>query len=211
MSRRLRIGGLVLLGVLGSARDSHTAEIKQTRSAAVDPPEPAPAPLREEEPPPAEVEPPPLEIEPAPSPLRGESPEERLAAQRAALSRKLRIYEGVGYGGVALTVGLVASGVTLGVLAQSRSDELSVQTVQRENGLPPLYDSTQRETYERLQSEGQSFRRATIACFVIAGATALGTGLLFWGGSRVESAQKKLAIVPALTGNQAALAVLGRW
>lgn len=180
------------------------ADVKLPAQVSPDAPEPPPAPLLDEEPPPTEVE-------PDPGPLREDTAQTNLLAQRAALARQHRIYGATGYVGAALTIGLVVSGVTLGLLTQSRSDELSRFTVQSDNGLPPLYDAAQRDSYERLQLEGHTFQKATIACFTVAGVTAIGTGLLFWKQSRVESAQKKLAILPTVSANHVALAVIGRW
>lgn len=198
MSVWLRAGGITLLGMLISVPHSYAAD-------------PLPSVQQEIEPPPTEVEPPPTEIEPPPAPLREELSVSPKSAETDSLSRTLRRYDAGGYTGVALTVGLVTSGIVLGVLSQQRSDELSVLTTQRENGLPPVYDQSQRENYERLQSEGQQFNRATIGCLVVSGVTALGTGVLFWARSRAESAGKKLSLLPTLSGTQAGLMVVGRW
>lgn len=203
MCGRLRTGGVVLLCFLsGVLLPTRPAAASQQR-----------APIADEEPPPTEVEPPPTEFEPPPAPLREDGSKQQLLHQKSALDRKMKIYGAIGYVGVALTAGLVVSGVTLGLLTQSRSDELGRLTVQSESGLAPIYDATQRDNYERLQLEGQNFQRATIGCLVAAGVTALGSGILFWQQSRAESAQKKLSWIPVPTVNQhqAALAVVGRW
>ncbi len=204
MARWLRAGGVMLLCLLCCPLPTWAADVKLPAQVSPDAPEPPPAPLLDEEPPPTEVE-------PDPGPLRDDTAQANLLAQRAALAGQHRFYGATGYVGAAFTVGLVVSGVTLGLLTQSRSDELSRFTVQSDNGLPPLYDAAQRDSYERLQLEGQTFQKATIACFTIAGVTAIGTGLLFWKQSRIESAQKKLAILPTGSANHVALAVIGRW
>ncbi len=204
MSRWLRAGGVMLLCLFSCPRPVWAADWKLPASVSPDAPEPPPAPLLDEEPPPTEVE-------PDPGPLRDDTAQNNLLAQKAALGRQHRIYGATGSVGAAFTIGLVVSGITLGLLTQSRSDELSRLTVQSDSGVPPLYDAAQRDSYERLQLEGQTFQKATIACFTVAGITAIGTGLLFWKQSRIESAQKKLAILPAVSTNGAALAVIGRW
>jgi hypothetical protein len=212
MSAWRRLGPAALVGVLLFGKAAFAAPDVQasqgttatTEGAAIDSAEPAPAPLvdekslqQEEEPPPAALLPDPAEIE--------------LAAQKRTLAKKHSAYGAVGYTAAVLTFGWVVAGSTLGMLAQSRSDELSRLTLQSGTGLPPVYDDAQREAYERVQQEGQSFKRATIACFIVAGGATLGTGVLFWRRSRVESAQKKLALIPSLSSQHASLALVGRW
>lgn len=199
--------GVLLFGKAAFAGpDAHASQgtTATTEGAAIDSAEPAPAPLvdekslqQEEEPPPAPLLPDPAEIE--------------LAAQKRTLAKKHSAYGVVGYTAAALTFGWVVAGSTLGMLAQSRSDELSRLTLQSGTGLPPVYDDAQREVYERVQLEGQAFKRATIACFIVAGGAALGTGILFWRRSRIESAQKKLALIPSLSSQTAAVTLLGSW
>lgn len=175
----------------------------------------APVRAAEVEPPPTETEPPPLEVEPPPEALREDpiepKPDPKLQAEKQALARRQRIFSGLGFASAALTAGLLVTGPTLGVLAQNRSDELSRLTVQSENGIAPMYDADQRSTYERLQQEGLLFRSATIGFFVAGGVAAIGTGLLFYGQSRTESAQKKLSLFSVVTGNTTGLALLGRF
>ena len=207
-----RLGPAVLVGVLlfgkaaFAAPDAYASQeaTVTTAGAAIDSAEPAPAPLVDEKSLPQEEEPPPAALLPDPAEIE-------LAAQKRTLAKKHSAYGAVGYTAAALTFGWVVAGSTLGMLAQSRSDELSRLTLQSGTGLPPVYDDAQREAYERVQQEGQSFKRATIACFIVAGGAALGTGLLFWRRSRVESAQKKLALIPSLSNQHASLALVGRW
>lgn len=202
MSRCLRLGATLLLTLL--------IPLRSPAVYAADPPEPPPAQVLDEEPAPAERE-------PEPGPLR-EDPDQiaRIKQQqdrKAALDRSRRTYQAIGAVGATLTTALAISGITLGLLAQHRSDELSLLTVQRENGRAPLYDEAQRQQYEQLQQEGRTFQRATIACFVTVGVTALGSGLLFWQASRKESAIKKLALIPLpqLSTQQLALSLSGRF
>lgn len=212
MSAWRRRGPVVLVGLLFFGSGAFVAPDAQasqgttaaTEGSAIDSAEPAPAPLVDEKSLPQEEEPPPAPLLPDPAEIE-------LAAQKRALAKKHSAYGAVGYTAATLTFGWVVAGTTLGMLAQSRSDELSRLTLQSGTGLPPIYDEAQREAYERVQQEGQSFKRATIACFIVAGGAALGTGVLFWRRSHVESAQKKLALIPSLSSQHAALALVGRW
>jgi hypothetical protein len=201
MFRSLRTGGLLLCLL---------TLLRSPVARAAEPPEPPPASVTDEEPPPAERE-------PEPSPLR-EDPEQlalarQQAARRASIERSRRAYQVTGTIGAALTAAFVVSGITVGLLAQRRSDELTLLTVQRENGLAPTYDAAQRQQFEQVQQDGHSFQRATIACFVTAGATALGSGILFWQVNRKDSALKKLALrpLPLFSQQQFALTLSGSW
>ena len=201
MLRRLRTGGLLLCLLI---------PLRSPVAHAAEPPEPPPASV-------AETEPPPEEREPESSPLREDPTQQAEAAQqaarRASLERSRRAYQVTGSIGAALTTAFVVSGITLGLLSQHRSDELTLLTVQRENGLAPTYDSVQRQPYEQVQQEGRSFQRAAIACFVTAGVTALGSGILFWQVNRKDSALKKLALhpLPLFSQQQFALSLSGSW
>ncbi len=204
---RLPIGALLVALVLGCTAASAAPPSGKVQSRPVEV-EPPPA---EFEPPPAEAEPPPAEAEPAPAPL-GEDPEERkLAEEKRGLLRRQKLFGGLGFTGVAITLGLVTSGITVGILAQQRSDDLGLLTVQKEGGVAPVYDAGQRETYERMMQEGKSLRAATIGCIVAGGVAAIGTGLLFYGQSRAESAHKKLSFVPMVSGNTTGLALVGNF
>lgn len=146
--------------------------------------EPPPAPLTEPEPPEPEpaplvtIEPPPKDVVPPPKDTRG-------------LQRGLR---GTAWVGVAATLSLVTAGIVLGVLTQQRSDALSLSTVQQSGGLPPIYDAAQHLAYTDLQSQGQTFNNATIACFAVGGALALTSGILFWNAARLQGKPKSLAL-----------------
>lgn len=177
------------------------------------PPSPAVSPSSEIEPPPAslanepraqpgaEVEPPPAPLtepeppEPPPAPLVTiEQPPKEivpLPADTRGLQRGLR---GTAWVGVAATLSLVTAGIVLGVLTQQRSDALSLSTVQQSGGLPPIYDAVQHQAYTDLQSQGQTFNNATIACFAVGGALALTSGILFWNAARLQGKSKSLAL-----------------
>lgn len=155
------------------------------------PPSPAPGPAPEEpEPPPAPLE----EPEPDPAPLRVEKTAAELAAEAAERSERerqaqaqaaaLRTYSGVGWTGVVLSLALVTTGITFGVLAQNRSDALSRMSTQNIDGFPPVYDASQHAEWLRLQDEGPLFSRAAIGTLLTAGVLAVGTGVLFWARER---------------------------
>jgi hypothetical protein len=147
----------------------------------------------------AEVEPPPapLQIEPEPEPAPAESTarsDEPKPVKRPSPERGSRRLTGVAYGGVAATVALVTAGTVLGVLAQRRSDDLGRSTVQVIDGQPPVYTGAERDAFTALQSEGTAYNRATIACFIVAGVTAVASGLLFWDAKRLRPPESRLAL-----------------
>lgn len=175
-----------------------------------DPPEPPPAPLR--------VEP----EEPAPAKLSKEPTKEPVEKTESALaSRPLpppapaeRPYRIGAWIGVGLTLGFVVTGTVLGVLAQRDSDALQRLAYEREGSLPVVYDADHHAQYESLASGGASKNRATIACFIVAGVTAVTSGVLFWDASRRGVEQKKaLALVPAISAErgEARLLLSGRF
>lgn len=145
-----------------------------------DEPEPPPAPLEDPEPDPA-----PLRVEKTAAELAAEAAEraekERQVQARAAA---LRAYSGVAWTGVALTLGLLVTGVTFGVLAQNRSDSLSRLSTQNIDGFPPVYDASYHADWLRLQDEGPQFNRVIIGTLISAGVLAAGTGVLFWARER---------------------------
>lgn len=157
-------------------------------------PEPAPAPLvgapEEPEPPPAPLLPP-EEPEPEPAPLVTPDSLQAKATPKKDGTRGLR---GAAWGGVALTLSLLTAGTVLGALTQQRSDALSLSTAPPAGELPPIYDAAQHLAYTELQSQGQTFNRATIACFSIGGALAVVSGVLFWNAARLQAKQKQLAL-----------------
>lgn len=150
----------------------------------------------------AEVEPPPAPLQPEPEPEPAKPPSEPAAARGDGAAparspspeRGHRRLTGVAYGGVAVTVALVTAGTVLGVLAQRRSDDLSRSTVQVIDGQPPVYGGAERDAFTALQSEGTAYNRATIACFVVAGVTAVASGLLFWDANRLRPPESRLAL-----------------
>lgn len=177
-------------------------------ASPTDDPEPPPAPLEEPEPDPA-----PLRVEKSAAELAAEAAEraekERQVQARAAA---LRAYSGVGWTGAALTLSLIVTGLSFGVLAQNRSDALSRMSTQTVDGFPPVYDSNQHADWLRLQDEGPLFSRITIGTLISAGALAIGTGVLFWARER-RFGKDLTAAAPALKLQVAGpgLAVLGRF
>lgn len=177
-------------------------------ASPADEPEPPPAPLEEPEPDPA-----PLRVEKSAAELAAEAAEraerEKQVQARAAA---LRAYSGVGWTGVALTLGLVVTGLSFGVLAQNRSDALSRLSTQTVDGFPPIYDGSQHADWLRLQDEGPLFSRIAIGTLISAGALAVGTGVLFWARER-RFGKDLTAAVPALKLQVAGpgLALLGRF
>ena len=133
------------------------------------------------------------------------------AKPRAAAPPSPRAYTAAAWSGVALTLALVVTGTTLGVLSQSRSDELSRHTGQTVDGLPPVYDAAQADRYVQLQSDGASFNRGTIVCLLLAGVSAIGTGVLFWDRQRLFG--KDLVLAPAVspTDRLATVSLTGRF
>jgi hypothetical protein len=188
--------GLLLLLAIGAGPASAAAP-----SDPAEPPEPPPAPLQvePEEPPPAPLLPAP--VVPAPA-----AP---LAPVAAAPSP--RPYTIAAWSGVALTLALVTAGTTLGILAQHRSDDLSRHTGQTVDGLPPIFDAAQQDEYTRLQTEGISFNRGTTVCLLLAGVSAVATGVLFWDRQRLFG--KELVLAPALspTNGSASLTLVGKF
>lgn len=187
--------GAVLLACLGTAR-----------LAAASEPGAGPAPV-----PPAAVKlllPDAPETEPPPAPLTPDAPAApaappsgapaagRVQAQRDETASRARLFRGAAWGGIALTLAFVTTGTVLGVLAQSRADELGRLTSYPAEGLPPVYDAAVRERYLGLQSDGQTYNRATVACFLAGGVTALASGLLFWDAARLVAGDKKLTLAP---------------
>lgn len=80
---------------------------------------------------------------------------------------------------VAAAVALATAGAILGLGAQNRADELRRRTTVLVNNQPPVYDSDQREVYDSLMSEGNSYNTAGIALLSLAGAAAITGGALF--------------------------------
>jgi hypothetical protein len=164
------------------------------------PPEPEPAPLGSPLLPP-EPEPEALpEPEPEPAPLlppEPPPPKPLISPERLRLVRGLR---GGGWTGVALTLSLFTAGTVFGALAQQRSDDLSAATVVPSGGTAPVFDAAQRSNYLGLQSDGQTFNTATIACFSVGAALAVVSGVLFWRASRLDPREKlRVALVPTIT------------
>lgn len=169
----------------------------------------------------------PAEIEPPPAPLRVE-PEEPAKPPAASFETTVSVpasrpipppppserpYRIGAWTGVGLTLALVVSGTVLGVLAQRDSDALQRLASERVDGRPPVYDSERQAQYESLSSGGAAKNRATIACFIVAGVTAVTSGVLFWDASRRAAEKKALALFPAASveRGEARLILSGRF
>jgi hypothetical protein len=122
-----------------------------------------------------------------------------------------RPYRVAAWSGVGITLALLVSGTVLGVLAQNRSDELSRRTGQGSSGPPPLFDAAERDAYTSLQSDGLLWNRAAIACLLVAGVTALGSGLFFWDAARRTPKEQKLSLRPGFAEKGAHLFVALRF
>lgn len=162
--------------------------------------------------------------EPPPAPLRvePEAPAKSIEKPAAAPTARPipppppseRPYRIGGWTGVGLTLAFVVTGTVLGVLAQRDSDALMRLTNERVDNRPVIYDSERQAQYESLSTGGASKNRATIACFIVAGITAVTSGVLFWDASRRGIEQKKaMALVPAIAAErgEARLLLSGRF
>lgn len=192
MSPRLTAGALLLS--LATSWDWTAAALAEgsptTPTAPASPTAPTPAPVEGPEPAPAPLE----EPEPEPAPLRVEKTAAERAAEAAeraereqqvqARAAALRAYSGVAWTGVALTLGLLVTGVTFGVLAQDRSDSLSRLSTQNIDGFPPVYSASYHADWLRLQDEGPLFSRVALGTLISAGVLAAGSGVLFWARER---------------------------
>jgi len=171
-----------------------------------EPPEPPPAPLRDD------PEPPPQPLsEPSSEPSKVEAPAARQIPPPPASERPYRIGA---WTGVGLTLAFVVSGTVLGVLAQRDSDALQRLTSERVDYKPVVYDADRHAQYETLSREGAAKNRATIACFIVAGVSAVASGVLFWDASRRSAEQKKtVALLPAISteNREARLILQGRF
>lgn len=205
---------LLLLGLGGGA-------------AAAAPPAPAPSPPKAAAAASAPAAPADEEPEPPPAPLQIEEPEKSQkteppatrdeAAKEAARTeraneRSARRVGAVGWTSLAVTVALVVTGTTVGVLAQRRSDDLGYSTTQLVDGLPPIYDDAQRDAFTTLQREGQAYNRAAITCFIFAGVGAVATGVIFWEAARLRPKNlAALRLSPELSPRGGALSLVGRF
>jgi hypothetical protein len=164
------------------------------------------------EPPPAPLVPGPL---PASAPAVSANREVKKIppppSPRESAVETARFYNIGAWTGVGVTLALVVTGTVLGVLAQHRSDDLSLATVQRPGGVAPIYDAEARDAYETLQREGRAFSRVTIASFCLAGVTAVASGLLFWDATRINKSSAGLALRPSFSGKEGMLTLSGRF
>jgi hypothetical protein len=175
---------LLLVAAVPARADEPAPKPASTPTAAStdDPPEPPPAPLIVEEP-----APPPLAPAPSPKPIE-------LATRPPDRPYRIAAWVGVG-----LTLGFVVTGTVLGVLAQRNSDALQRETTQLVDGRPAVYDAAVQARYTDLMDHGVAWNRAAIACLIVAGATAVTSGLLFWDATRRAEKKDKLALRPAVS------------
>lgn len=104
----------------------------------------------------------------------------------------------VAWGGVALTVAVLTAGAVLGLGAQNRADELVRRTSVFVGGKPPVYTQSEREAYESLKSEGSAYNTAAIACYAVAGASAIVSTALFIADYRKSrAARPAVALSPS--------------
>jgi hypothetical protein len=184
------------------------ADPPPTKAASTPAPTREPEPKEMPEPPPA-----PLRVEPEPpaEPSREDAPRVRQLPPLPAAARPYRIG---GFIGVGLTLAFVVSGTVLGVLSQRDSDALMRLTSERVDDKPVIYDAERQMQYETLSSQGAAKNRATIACFIVAGVSAVASGVLFWDASRRVAEQKQsLALIPAISteNREARLLLSGRF
>lgn len=168
----------------------------EREQAQAEPPEPPPAPLQtvEETAPPAA----------APAPARP-----RISLAETPAERGARIRTAAGWTGAAITGAFIVAGTALGVLAKQRSDDVSRSTTQLVDGRPPVYDAAQQAAFVGLQNDGQVYNRATIACFLVAGVTAVASGLLFWDAMNLRP--KQVALLPSFAASSGSLTLSGRF
>lgn len=209
MKPSTRISRLCLALLLSLALP-HRAQA-QTQAAAQAQTEPPEAP----EPPPAPLRPEPEPNQPLPAAnaatVSPERPQPRRKLAETQAERTARFATAAAWSGVAVTLAFVTAGTALGVLAKQRSDDLSRSTTQLIDGRPPVYDAAQQANYLGLQSDGQTYNRAAIACLLVSGVTAVASGLLFWDAAVLHPDDKKLALVPSFSPGSGHLTLSGRF
>jgi tetratricopeptide (TPR) repeat protein len=102
--------------------------------------------------------------------------------------------------GVAATVALLTAGAIFGLVAQSRSDEISRREVQvNPDGSPPKFDAATEQQFKDLASEGRAYDAAGIALLTGAGVVAVISGVLFYVDHRNKAgaAPSALRITPS--------------
>lgn len=200
----------------GPAAQSPGTATAAPTSSAPNPAAPAPAPTAgspsapapgpgEQAPAAATLTPPPAKTEPpaAAAPTPQITPPEPKAS-------KLRTAAWVS---VASAVAVATAGAIVGLGAQNRADELRRRTTLLVGDQPPVYDDSQRDAYETLQSDGRAYSTASIALLSVAGAAAVTGGVLFIAdylqGKKSPEAKPKVALVPVLGIGQALLVAGG--
>lgn len=126
--------------------------------------------------------------------LTGGAPATGLVTAAGGSDRPASTLRTVAWGGVALTVAVLTAGAVLGLGAQNRSDELVRRTMVFVGGKPPIYTQSEREAYESLNSEGRAYNTAAIACYALAGASAVVSTALFITDYRRGKAPRQPAV-----------------
>ncbi len=180
---------------------AQTAYAKE-QSATTEAPEPPPAPL---------VLPEAASPAPKAPAVEPQSSAVPIAQPPRPASDPARPYLIAGYSGAAITLALVATGTTLGLLAQNRADDLTRTAAQLSTPRPIVFDQYARQNYLDIQAQGRTFNQAAIACFVIGGVTAVLSGVLFWDAAARAPKSASLALLPAPTSEGVVLSTLGRF
>jgi tetratricopeptide (TPR) repeat protein len=118
-------------------------------------------------------------------------------------------YRTAAWASVAAGVAILTAGAVLGLGAQNRADELERRTtLTSSGGVPPVYSAGEDELYRTLTSEGRAYNSAAIACFTVAGAVAVTSGVLFlldWRRQRAQARERTSArAFPAVSPLQSA-------
>lgn len=160
----------------------------------VDPPKPGTpeTPPKPEVPPPGEVKPPQPPAETPGGLLDDDHPSKTKVAA---------------WIGVAATVALLTAGAICGLVAQSRSDEISRREISvNADGSPPKYDAATEQQFKDLTSEGKAYDAAGIALLTGAGVVAVISGVLFYLDHRNKTQSGSALLTPTLLKNGGGLA-----
>ena len=111
--------------------------------------------------------------------------------------------------GVAATVALLTAGAICGLVAQSRSDEISRREIAvNADGTPPKFDAATESQFSDLRSEGKAYDAAGIALLTGAGVVAVISGVLFYLDHRNKvSAPSAASLTPRIGRSGGGLAL----
>jgi hypothetical protein len=180
------------------------APLKADAATDNEPPEPPPAPLLTESPTDKDAAKPADKDAVKPTdkdaPAKSEAPAPPIspaqAARKAARKAAHRV-SSVAWAGVAVTLASLTAGIVFGVLAQQRSDSVSLSTTQLQNGVAPVYDAAQASALTNLQNQGQSYNGAAITLLLVSGVAAVTSGVLFWDAAGLAPKEDRLALAPS--------------